>query len=228
MFSYALGRMLEDHPEFEVVAKASDGQEALQLCRSLKPDLVLMDLRMPRMDGIKATRAIKAELPRTIVLVITVSEDLEHLADALQAGAGGYILKSALPHQITDAIHKALGGEFPLNQEVAMQLLMHLLEKRSSDAQAGKDPFERHALTPPLHANSNNNAGALSPRELEVLQLIAIGKTNRQIARELFLSTSTVKNHVQRILTKLGASDRTQAAIRAIELGLLSERKRRR
>jgi DNA-binding NarL/FixJ family response regulator len=220
LFRSALRRLLEESPEMEVVAEAADGQEALELCRRFRPELVLMDVIMPTMDGIAATRAIKAELPRTIVLVMTASESMEHLAEALRAGVGGYILKSASPQQTTDAVRRVLEGEFSINQQVAMRLLVHLTnERRAEQEPVGQVPevLSKEGRTTPSALDRE-----LSPREVEVLRLIAHGYTNQQIAKELLLSNSTVKNHVQRILSKLGASGRTQAAIMAIEIGLLS------
>jgi DNA-binding NarL/FixJ family response regulator len=224
LFRSALRTLLEGSEEVEVVAEATDGEEALALSRRLRPDLVLMDVIMPKMDGVAATRAIKAELPRTIVLVMTASEDLEHLLSALRAGAGGYVLKSADPERITEGVRKALEGEFPLDQEAAKRLLLRLSQEKQEwqEEQASSVP-EAPTITQgrgtPHPAAANRK---LSPREAEVLRLIAHGRTNEQIARELHLSSSTVKNHVGRILSKLGASDRTQAAIMAVDMGLIS------
>jgi DNA-binding NarL/FixJ family response regulator len=224
----ALRHLLEESPEdMEVVAEANDGQEALELCRRFEPELVLMDVIMPRMDGIEATRAIKAELPGTIVLVMTASESMEHLAEALRAGAAGYILKSASPQQITEAIRQVLQGESPLDHEVAMRLLVHLTnEKRKGQEEEEKEESVGGVSEALTSKERQAPPGALqrelSPREVEVLRLMARGHTNQQIARELLVSTSTVKNHVQRVLAKLGASDRTQAAVMATEMGLLA------
>ena len=225
LFRSALRTLLEESEELEVIAEAADGKETLGISRRLRPDLVLMDVIMPKMDGVAATRAIKAELPRTVVLVMTASEDSEHLLNALRVGAGGYVLKSADPERITEAVCKALEGEFPLDQEVAKRLLLRLSQEKQEGQEeqgvgsATEAPTAQERGTPPAAA-----ARELSPREAEVLGLIAHGYTNEQIARELLLSTSTVKNHVGRILSKLGASDRTEAAILAIELGLISIR----
>jgi DNA-binding NarL/FixJ family response regulator len=228
LFRSALRTLLEGSEEVEVIAEATDGKEALELSRRLRPDLLLMDVIMPNMDGVAATRAIKSELPRTIVLVMTASEDSEHLLSALRAGAGGYVLKSADPEEITEALHKVLEGEFSLDQEVATRLLMRLSqekhegqEERVSPAPEALPAQEGRRRMPPAAAD-DPDSGKLSPREAEVLRLVANGRTNEQIAGELLLSTSTVKNHVGRILGKLGASDRTQAAIMAIEMGLIS------
>jgi DNA-binding NarL/FixJ family response regulator len=208
----------------EVVAEAADGQEALECCRRFRPDLVVMDVRLPEVDGLEATRAIKQELPSTVVLVLNGFGDPDILADALEAGAAGYILKSATPQQITDAIRQALEGASPVDQEIATQLLLRLLDKRrreeSSSPLAPKGPASaaHAAAAPPM---------SLTRREVEVLQLVARGFTNSQIARSLFVSVSTVKKHVQRIIAKLGVSDRTQAAVKANGMGLLDDRRER-
>ena len=222
LFRSALRTLLEGSEEAEVIAEATDGKETLELSRRLEPDLVLMDVIMPKMDGVAATRAIKAELPRTVVLMMTASEDSEHLLSALRAGAGGYVLKSADPEQIIEAVRKALEREVPLDEEVGKRLLLRLSQEKHErqEEQVSLAPEALSAQgrrTPPAAANRE-----LSPREVEILRLIAHGHTNEQIARELHLSTSTVKNQVHRILSKLGASDRTQAVVMAIEMGLIS------
>ena len=130
LFRSALRTLLEVIEDVEVIAEATDGRETLGLCRRLRPDLVLMDVIMPEMDGVAATRAIKAELPQTVVLVMTASEDSEHLLSALRVGAGGYVLKSAEPERITEAVRKALEGEFPLDQGVSKRLLLRLSQEK--------------------------------------------------------------------------------------------------
>src|SRR5215212_1862901 len=127
LYRGALRGLIEQYPDFEVVGVGRDGIEALELCRGLRPEVVLMDARMPKMDGLEATRAIKRELPGTIVLVITAVEDPKHLLEALKAGAGGYVLKSSGCQEIIDAIRKALNGEAPLNHEISAKLLHKLL-----------------------------------------------------------------------------------------------------
>ncbi|MCA3748774.1 MAG: response regulator transcription factor [Rubrobacter sp.] len=205
--------MLADEPGVEVVGEAASGREALDLCRRMRPDLVLMDVRMPGMDGIEATRAIKEECPGVTVLMVTAFEDPDYLLEAIRAGAAGYVLKHASRRQLLDAVRGVLRGESPLNQELAMRLLRRLAGEVGT----------RGPAPPP--GNPKDRKGqptrSLTARELEVLRLLALGKTNRQIAKELYLSLSTVKRHLERILSKLGVSDRTQAAVRAIELGLL-------
>ena len=185
-----------------VAGEADDGWETIKLCRRLHPELVLMDLSMPKMDGFEATREIKRESPSTIVLVITAFEEPDDLLEAVKAGASGFILKHMSPQQIVGAIKRVLEGEYPLNQEVAMQLLRRLIDEKQQTKKSAPKP----SLSAPL-----------SPREVEVLEYLVRGQSNQQIARDLCISMSTVKNHVHHIITKLGVSDRVQAAILAIE-----------
>ena len=221
LFRSALARVLEEASGLEVVAQAADGRQALAFCRRFGPDLVLMDSNMPIMDGLEATRAIKRESPSTIVLMMTAYDEPERLAEAVRAGAGGYLLKTADPRQIVEAVRRALEGGSPVDEELAMGLLSRLTNEgpRSQEERARgpvlPDPPTQQRPTPaPL--------GVLTPRETEVLTLVAKGHANRQIARELGISTSTVKNHVERIRAKLGASDRTRAVVMALEMGLVS------
>jgi DNA-binding NarL/FixJ family response regulator len=212
--------LLEGEPDLEIVGEAQDGQEALEVCRRLRPDLVLMDIRMPKMDGVMATREIKRELPRTVVLIVTSHENPDYLLEALKAGAGGYVLKEASRQQMTEEIRRALDGETPINQELAKQLLMRLADE-NKEGKVAELPHAARRLEgrtePPAVVE------ALSPRELEVLRLMVRGQHNREIAQNLLIGVSTVKKHVRQILAKLGVSDRTQAAVRAIELGLLPD-----
>jgi NarL family two-component system response regulator LiaR len=203
----ALTRTIDEQPDLEAVAEASDGLEALELCRRLKPELVLMDVLMPRMDGLEATRQIKREFPRTSVLVLTAVDDPIYFSEALKAGAAGYVQKGATTQGTLDAVRKVLGGESSLDQELATQLLKRLME----------DPQPE----PNGRAKNESLAGLLSARESEVLGLVGRGYTNQQIARYLLISVSTVKKHVRSAICKLGVSDRTQAAVRAVELGVL-------
>jgi DNA-binding NarL/FixJ family response regulator len=220
LFRAALASLLREHSGLEVVAEAADGRETLECCRRLKPDLVVMDVRMPEVDGLEATRAIKQELPHTVVLVLNGYGAPDTLMDALEAGAAGYILKSATPQQISEAIQKVLEGSSLVDPEIATQLLLRLLDKPRNEPPS--------ALAPKRPPGGEHAAGALpvalAPREVEVLRLIARGYTNRQIAQSLLVSVSTVKKHVQRIITKLGVSDRTQAAVKANNMGLLDDR----
>ncbi len=203
---------MREHPDLVVVGEAADGWETVELCRRVRPELVLMDLWMTRMDGFEATRDIKREFPSTIVLVLSALEEPEYLLEALKAGASGYVSKHVTPQQIVGAIRRVLEGECPLNQEVAMQLLMRLIEEKQQKKEQQKERAESRPSLSML----------LSPREVEVLELLVGGRSNQQIASDLSISTSTVKNHVHRIISKLGVSDRVQAAILAIEHDLIS------
>ena len=208
--------MLEREEGLEVVGEASNGREAVELCRKLGPDLVLMDVRMPEMDGLEATRAIKGESPTTSVLVVTTYDNPDYLFEAIEAGAAGYVLKDAPKSQLLNAVKRTLGGESPLNQELALQLISRFTrEARRPDESALPAASRRRGAGAPAPE-------ALTPRELEVLQLLARGKSNPQIAQELVISRLTAKTHVERIIRKLEVSDRTQAALRAIDLGLVT------
>ena len=222
MVREGLRTMLAREPDFEVVGEAKDGREALKLCRQHRPDVVLMDVRMPEMDGLEATRRIKGKYPQASVLMVTSHEDPEYLLEALEAGAAGYILKEATKQQLAEAIRLVLGGESPLNQELAARLLRRLASKARkeelTDSATGSLLRERSEA---LHPES------LTRREVEILRLVAQGQSNRQIAQKLSIARNTARNHVQHIIAKLGVSDRTQAAVRAIELGLLSDREER-
>jgi two-component system, NarL family, response regulator LiaR len=241
-----LRTLLSGEEGLEVIAEAQDGQEALSMCRELKPDLVLMDVRMPRMDGLEATRHIKQELPKTSVVMVTMHENPDYLFEAIKAGAAGYVLKDASGERLLGAVRRTLEGESPLNQELAMRLLVRLAKERESSegatGEAGREESEAGPSNSGLpHSGSTRSAelrGAgvgiraegksdweerdiLTPREVEVLRLLSQGQTNPQIAQNLMVTRGTVKIHVQHIISKLGVSDRTQAAVRAIEAGLI-------
>ncbi|MFL5696231.1 MAG: response regulator [Ktedonobacteraceae bacterium] len=193
--------MLTGQRGLEVVGEAANGREALALCRRLQPDLALIDVRMPEMDGLATCRSIKQECPATSVILITVYEKSEYLIEALKAGAAGFVLKDITQPELITSVRRVLRRESLLNSEVVVRLLGHLDDETSS----------REDLLPKQ----------LSEREYEVLRLLAQGKTNPEIAQQLTISVGTVKIHVEHILAKLRVSDRTQAAVRAIELGLL-------
>ncbi|MFL5592477.1 MAG: response regulator [Ktedonobacteraceae bacterium] len=193
--------MLTGQRGLEVVGEAANGREALALCRRLQPDLALIDVRMPEMDGLATCRSIKQECPATSVILITVYEKSEYLIEALKAGAAGFVLKDITQPELITSVRRVLRRESLLNSEVVVRLLGHLDGETSS----------REDLLPKQ----------LSEREYEVLRLLAQGKTNPEIAQQLTISVGTVKIHVEHILAKLRVSDRTQAAVRAIELGLL-------
>jgi DNA-binding NarL/FixJ family response regulator len=199
--------VLGSEPAFEVIGEATNGREALALCRALRPDLVLMDVRMPEMDGLEATRAIKREHPEIGVLIVTMHENPDYLFEAIKGGAAGYVLKDASRDELITAIHQALDGELTMAPDLAARLLRRLADEAHERALAGPSPQPELALT---------------SHELEVLELLTQGQTNRGIARNLVVSTGTVRMHVKRVIEKLGVSDRTQAAVRAFELGLVA------
>jgi DNA-binding NarL/FixJ family response regulator len=205
--------ILERDEALEVAGEARDAQEAISRCRDLHPDLILMDVSMPEMDGIEATRRIKGLYPHTTVLILTSRSDPQLLMDAVKAGAAGYVLKEDSQHRMLDAIRAVLGGETYLDQKLVMTLLRSLGEEADGRGARSSAVPATPVVAAPLQK-------PLTPRETEILGHLARGKTNRQIATELHVSLSTVKRHLEHILPKLGVSDRTQAAVRAVEMGL--------
>lgn len=185
----------------ELVGEARDGHEALEVCRTMKPDLAILDVRMPRLDGLSVTRALKREAPRTAVLLVSLHATPEYILEALEAGASGYLLKDAPLSELAAAIRQILRGESMLSEGLAAQMLRRLSKHPATE----QEPLE----------------SPLTPREIEVLRLVAQGKTNRAISEQLVITVGTVKLHVEHIIAKLEVSDRTQAAVRAIRLGLL-------
>jgi DNA-binding NarL/FixJ family response regulator len=212
--------MLTREEGLEVVGEAQDGLEAVEVCSRLQPDLILMDVRMPKMDGLSATREIKQRHPKTIVLMVSMHENPDYLLEAVKAGAAGYVLKGSPNSQIMSSVRRALEGESPLNEELAMHVIHNLVGGDTQGATQGASPPPQ---PPPREERPEGSLPKpLARRELEVLRLLARGKTNQEIAQILGLSALTVKTYVQRIIGKLGVSDRTQAAVRAAELGLLA------
>lgn len=201
--------MLSAERSLRIVGEAADGQEALELCGRVRPNLVLMDVRMPQMDGLLATRKIKQRFPEVSVLILTMHENQDYLLEAIKAGAAGYVLKDAPRHELVTAIRKVLDGETTLNRDLATRLLQRLASEAQEPVEVRPGKGRAELLQP------------LTPRELEVLNLVALGQTNREIARSFVISVGTVKNHVEHIIAKLGASDRTQAVVRALKLGLI-------
>jgi NarL family two-component system response regulator LiaR len=204
-----LRAVLEGEEDLEVVGEATDGIQALELCRALEPELVLMDVRMPKSDGLAATRAIKEELPQVSVVMVTMHEEPEYLIEAIRAGAAGYVLKEASAERVVGVVRRTLGGEMSLDEGLAARVLLSLAgERREPEPSADREV--RRELP-----------AGITPREVEVLRLLARGQTNPQIAGQLGISRGTAKIHVQNIIAKLEVSDRTQAAVRAAELGIL-------
>jgi len=204
LFREGLRTLLSVQPDLKVVGEAGDGEEAIKLCRTLKPAVVLMDLQMPVLDGVEATRRLHHEQPDSRVIVLTTFDDDEMVFDGLRAGALGYLLKDAPSEKLAEAIRAAARGESFLQPSIAAKVVAEfarLTTKRSPPAQTLIEP--------------------LSDREQEILALIATGATNREIGNQLFLAEGTVKNHVTNVLGKLGVRDRTQAALKAREMGLI-------
>jgi DNA-binding NarL/FixJ family response regulator len=195
--------VLENHPDMEVVGEASNGREAVYSAGRLAPDVVLMDIRMPELDGIAATREITAR-DQARVLVLTTYDLDEYVYDALQAGASGFLLKDTPPEQLADGIRAVAGGEALLAPTVTRRLIEEF-------TRVGRSPRVR----PP-------ELDELTPRELEVLTLLARGLSNAEIAAELVLGETTVKTHVTHVLGKLGLRDRVQAVVLAYESGLVT------
>src|SRR4051794_6288996 len=174
--------MLASEPDIEVVGEAENGQEVLELCRELAPDLVLMDVRMPQMDGLEATRTIKGEFPTTSVVMVTSQENPDYLLDAVRAGAAGYVLKEATKDELLDSVRKVASGEPTLDQALAMRLLKRVADETNGHTK--KPP----GLEPPRKRQNplaQPPPGPLSAREVEVLRLLALGRTNREIGQTL-------------------------------------------
>lgn len=205
LFREALATLLGVRGEVEVVGEAGDGDEALRRSAALRPDVVLMDLHMPVLDGIAATRRLRAEQPAVRVLALTTFDDDEDVFSALRAGAVGYLLKDVASDRLVEALLAAARGESVLQPSVAAKVVARFAQL----ADTAPTPRPQPLVVP------------LTERELEVLRLLATGRSNREIAAALFLAAGTVKNHVTNVLAKLGARDRTQAALRAHELDLL-------
>lgn len=196
--------MLEAQDDIEVVGEAADGREAVEQAALRRPDVVLMDIRMPRMDGIEATRRIGAlgdRAPR--VLILTTFDVDEYVYEAMRAGAGGFLLKDSSPARLADGIRTVAGGEALLGPTVTRRLVEHFV-RRPAPTENAHPAFEE-----------------LTPRELDILRHLAKGLSNGEIASTLFLSEATVKTHVTRILTKLGLRGRVQAVVLAYETGLV-------
>ena len=205
LFRSGVKALLARQPGFEVVGEAADGLEGLKRARELRPDVVLLDLHMPGISGLEAVQLLRDELPQTEVLMLTVSEDAEDLMDALRAGARGYLLKNIDTDFLVDAVRRAARGEAVMSPQMTSKLVAGL--------QGAARHVEREAPA----------GQAISPREREILACLARGASNKEIARELALAESTVKIHVQNILRKLNLSSRVQAAVYAVEHGIVEK-----
>lgn len=205
LFRSGIRSLLQRHDEFEVVDEAGDGLEGVKRAKSLRPDVVLMDLHMPGVSGREAVKLIVEEVPGTNVLMLTVSEDSEDLIETLRAGATGYLLKNIETETLVDAIRRAAHGE----SVVSPQMTAKLVQGVRAQPKAAAGAAEREKL---------------SPREREILGCLARGDSNKEIARTLELAESTVKIHIQNIFKKLNLTSRVQAALYAVEHGFASDR----
>jgi DNA-binding NarL/FixJ family response regulator len=196
--------LLELESDFEVVGEAENGVQALESYHELSPDVILMDIRMPVMDGVEATRRLRETDPHARVIILTTFDDNEYVFEGLRAGALGYLLKDVSGDELADAIRKVAAGGSMIEPSVARKVVAEFARLAPATPEAKEELIE-----------------PLSEREIEILKLVSQGLTNKEIANKLFLAEGTVKNYVTSILQKIDARDRTQAALRARELGLL-------
>lgn len=208
LFREGLNTLLSVHPDIEVVGEASNGEEALAAAQELKPNVVLMDLRMPVLDGVAATRQLRQRQPESQIIILTTFDDDEDVFEGLRAGAAGYLLKDVSSAKLVEAIKAAAQGESFLQPSVAAKVLAEFTRLTREK--------------PPAAASANEQlVEPLSERELEILRSVATGASNKEIADLLFIAEGTVKNHLTNILGKLNVRDRTQAVLKAQELRIL-------
>jgi DNA-binding NarL/FixJ family response regulator len=203
LFRKGVAALLATHPDIQVAGEAGDGLEAIEAARELLPDVILMDIGMPNCDGLEATRCIKREMPHVKIVMLTVSDDDQHLFEAIKSGAQGYLLKNLEPYQLYDLLESISRGEAPLSGAIAARILKEFTQP---DRQSTKDP---------------NLVDELTSREIQILELVVEGKTNREIANSLVISENTVKIHLRNILEKLHLQNRIQAAVYAVRQGLI-------
>jgi len=205
--------LLEIEPDIQVVGQAANGRAALEQVETLHPDVVLMDVRMPEMDGVAATRALSAQHPEVKVIILTTFEDDETVFEGLKAGARGYLLKDISSDEMAQAVRKVAGGEALIEARLTRKVLAEFsrLALATDRQSAPKTESNLEALPVPL-----------TEREGDVLQALAHGLSNREIADKLFITEGTVKNHVSSLIEKLGVRDRTQVVLKGQELGLIS------
>lgn len=206
LFREGLHSLLGKHEDIEIVAEASGGRQALELARQLVPDVILMDLNMPGMDGLDACRRLKADLPTTRIVILTISKDLSSIVEAVKAGASGYITKDSSSAELVDTVRRVYHEGNLLEPFLADRLLAEFSQFSEKTRKEG--------LESGLFAQ-------LSPRETEILRLVASGRQNKVIASELNISEHTVRNHVSNIFQKLQVNDRTEAAVLAVKRGLI-------
>ena len=205
LFRKGLTALLGSRPDIQIVGEAKDGLEAIDAAREFLPDVILMDVNMPRCDGLEATRRIKREMPHVKIVILTVSDDDQHLFEAIKSGAQGYLLKDLEPYQLYDLLESISRGEAPLSGVIAAKILKEFTNPSGASTQ---DPEVIDELT---------------PRETQILQLVAEGKSNKDIADELVISENTVKIHIRNILEKLHLKNRIQAAVYAVNQGLIND-----
>ncbi|MFS8571697.1 MAG: response regulator transcription factor [Clostridia bacterium] len=210
-----LRKILEMEEDIVVVGEAVDGLDAVNQARALRPHVVLMDINMPAGGGLAATRAIRRELPDVDVIVLTIHDDEEYVIELVNAGAKGYMLKDVDPSRLVEGIRRVRSGETFIPSSLMTQIFRRLHRRTHEAADQPAVPAPPPSTPPPPQCDS------LTERELEILQQIVEGRTNKEIAQALFISEKTVKNHVSNILRKLDLSDRTQAAVYAIRHGLV-------
>ncbi|MBL5816596.1 response regulator transcription factor [Bacillus sporothermodurans] len=207
-------RILEFEKTFEIVAEGEDGANALQLIEQTKPDVVLMDINMPNKNGIEATRQLVETYPDTRVIILSIHDDENYVTHALKTGATGYLLKEMDSDALIEAVKVVADGGSYLHPKITRNLVEEF--RRLANRQSTGTGYQQPEVVRPLHL--------LTPRECEVLQLLADGKSNRVIGETLYISEKTVKNHVSNILQKMGANDRTQAVVSAIKNGWVEVR----
>jgi DNA-binding NarL/FixJ family response regulator len=201
--------LLEIEADIQVVGQAANGREALRLVEALHPDVVLMDVRMPEMDGVAATHEIHASFPDTGVIILTTFEDDEFVFGGLEAGARGYLLKDISSEEMAQAIRKVAAGEALIQPSITRKVLAEFSRLAAAAEKSANKPLQPALVEP------------LTEREQEVLSALAKGLSNREIAMQLVITEGTVKNHVSSLIAKLGVRDRTQAVLKAQELGLI-------
>ena len=205
LFREGLDTLLSVHKDIQVIGQASNGQAAVDLALKLRPDVILMDMQMPILNGVGATRRLKGSLPDCRIIVLTTFDDKETIFDALRAGAVGYLLKDVGSAQLAESIRRTARGESILDPSVAAKVVAEFSRVSSLVAAASSEVL----------------AEPLSEREIEVLRLVTVGMSNREIAQKLIISAGTAKTHIHNLCGKLGVHNRTEAAMRARELGLV-------
>jgi DNA-binding NarL/FixJ family response regulator len=205
--------LLEIESDIQVVGQAANGREALEQVETLRPDVVLMDVRMPEMDGVAATRELGVRFPEVKVIILTTFEDDETVFEGLKAGARGYLLKDISSEEMAQAVRKVAAGEALIQSRITRKVLAEF--SRLASANSGQAPSK-------AGTSSESLPVPLTERELEVLKALARGLSNREIAEQLVITEGTVKNHVSSLIEKMGVRDRTQAVLKGQELGLIS------